>query len=151
MAESQKRKVLLFRRSHGQLQPDVQPIVLEYKTRKKKRQTATGKTQKERYSEGLEDIQRFEGNAMRIAQRANRAVSKGIDTYVHERDQSARKKTDGAIEDFVDNAAAASSAFMKEASELPVDLADSLENTGYRKRLRRALRLTSRAMRLWRI
>ncbi len=151
MAESQKRKVLLFRRMHGRLQPDVQPIVIEHKTRTKKRQAATGKTQKERYSEGLEDIQRFEGNAMRIAQRANHAVSKGIDTYVHERDKSAREKKDGAIEDFAHNTAAAGSAFLKEASELPVDVADSLESTGYRKRLRRALRLTSRAMRLWRI
>ncbi|HEX8991100.1 MAG TPA: hypothetical protein VF784_05430 [Anaerolineales bacterium] len=151
MAESQKRKVLLLRRSHGQLQPGVQPIVLEYKTRKKKKQAVTGKAHKERYSEGLADVQQFEGNAVRIAQRANRAVSKGIDTYVHERDRSAREKTDGAIEDFLHNSASAGSAFMKEASELPVDLADSLDKTGYRKRLRRALRLTSRALRLWRI
>jgi hypothetical protein len=151
MAESQKRKVLLLRRSHGQLQPDLQPIVLEYKARKKKKQAGIGKAEKERYSEGLADIQQIEGNATRIAQRASRAVSKGIDTYVHERDRSAREKIDGAIEEVVHTSAAAGSAFMKEASDLPVDLADSLDKTGYRKRLRRALRLASRAMRLWRI
>lgn len=151
MAESQKRKVLLLRRSHGQLQPGIQPIVLEYKSHQKKKQAGTAKPHKEQYSEGLADIQEFEGNAVRMAQRASKAVSKGIDTYKTERDRSAREKTDGAIEDFVHNSAAASSAFMKEASDFPVDLADSLEKMGYRKRLRRALRLTSRALRLWRI
>jgi hypothetical protein len=151
MAESEKKKVLLLRRSQGKLQADLQPIVLEYKGRTKKKKKAADDDGKERYSEGLEDIQRVEGDAVRIAQRSARALSKGLDTYDQERRRSAKEKKDGAIEDFAHNSAKAVSVAMKEASEIPMDIAEALGETSYRKRLRESLRQTSRIMRLFRI
>jgi hypothetical protein len=150
MAETNKNKVRVLRRSRGKLQSEVQPIVLEYKERKKKR-GAGADEETEKYSEGLEDVQRLEGDMVRVAQRASRALSKGIDTYENERKRSAKEKTDGAVEDFVHNSAKATSAFMKEASEIPIDLAESVNTKSYRKRLRESLRRTSKMIRLFRI
>ena len=88
---------------------------------------------------------------MRVAQRSSRAVSKAIDTYEQERKRSAHEKKDGAIEDFVHNSAKAASAYMKEASEIPIDLAESLNASSFRKRLRDSLHQASRVIRLFRI
>jgi len=149
MASQQNPKVRVLHRSHGKLKPEIQPIVLEYK-RKKKARTSEQES-KEEYSDGLEDIQRLEGDVVRISQRGARALSKGLDTYEHERHKSALEKKDGAIEDFVYNSAKATSAYLKEASELPVDIAESLNRISYRRLLRENLRMTSRMMRLWRL
>jgi hypothetical protein len=150
MAQSEKKKVLVMRRSGGKLQPGLQPIVLEYKERKKKTK-AEGETEEERYSEGLEDVQRMEGDVMRVAQRSARALSKSLDTYDQERKRSAKEKKDGAIEDFAHNSAKAASTYMKEISEIPMDIAESLDTSSYRKRLRDSLHQTSRVIRLFRI
>jgi hypothetical protein len=150
MTEDENNQVRLIRHSRGQKQPELQPIVLEYKKRKKKAKDAAEET-KAKYSKGLEDIQSLEGDVVRVAQRATKALSKGVDTYEHERQQSSKEKTDGAIEDFFHNSAAAASAFMKEASEIPVDVAESLNKKSYRKRLRRGLRRASKIIRTWRI
>lgn len=151
MSESKSYKPRLLRRIHGKLQSDMKPIVLEYKGRKKKKSDAKAEESQEKYSEGLEDIQVLEGDVIRIAQRAAKAASKGIDTYEHERQRSAKEKTDGAIEDFFNNSAKATSAYLKEASEIPVDLAESLNTESYRKRLRKNLRRSSKLIRLFRI
>ncbi len=150
MAQSEKKKVLVMRRSGGKLQPGLQPIVLEYKERKKKTK-AEGETEEERYSEGLEDVQRMEGDVMRVAQRSARALSKSLDTYDQERKRSAKEKKDGAIEDFAHNSAKAASTYMKEISEIPMDIAESLDTSSYRKRLRDSLHQTSKVIRLFRI
>lgn len=150
MAESEKKKVLVMRRSGGKLQPGLQPIVLEYKERKKKTK-AEGDTDEVKYSEGLEDVQRMEGDVMRVAQRSARALSKSLDTYDQERKRSAKEKKDGAIEDFAHNSAKAASTYMKEISEIPMDIAESLDTSSYRKRLRDSLHRTSRIIRLFRI
>lgn len=149
MADQLNKKVRLLRRSHGKLQSDIQPIVLEYKKRKKSR--VNGRERKEKYSKGLEDVQRLEEDVVRVSQRGARALSKGLDTYEHERQKSAREKKDGAIEDFVHNSAKATSAYLKEASEIPVDIAESLNRTSYRKILRANLRRASKVIRLFRI
>ena len=145
---SDKPRVL--RRSGGKLQEDMKPIVLEYKSRKKKKSKADDDAPK-KYSEGLEDVQVLEGDVIRVIQRAAKAASKGIDTYEHERRKSAQEKTDGAIEDFFNNSAKATSAYLKEASEIPVDIAESMNTESYRKRLRKNLRRTSKLVRLFRI
>jgi hypothetical protein len=150
MAESEKKKVLVMRRSGGKLQPGLQPIVLEYKERKKKTK-AEGETEEVKYSEGLEDVQRMEGDVMRVAQRSARALSKSLDTYDQERKRSAKEKKDGAIEDFAHNSAKAASTYMKEISEIPMDIAESLDTSSYRKRLRDSLHQTSKIIRLFRI
>lgn len=151
MAETEKKKVLVLRRSRGKLEAGLQPIVLERKESKKKKKGTKADNGQPQYSEGLEDVQRLEGDVMRVAQRSSRAVSKAIDTYEQERKRSAHEKKDGAIEDFVHNSAKAASAYMKEASEIPIDLAESLNATSYRKRLRDSLHQASRVIRLFRI
>jgi hypothetical protein len=150
MAESEKKKVLVMRRAGGKLQPELQPIVLEYKERRKKTK-AEGDTEEVRYSEGLEDVQRMEGDVMRVAQRSARALSKSLDTYDQERKRSAKEKKDGAIEDFAHNSAKAASTYMKEMSDIPMDIAESLDTSSYRKRLRDSLHQTSKVIRLFRI
>jgi hypothetical protein len=129
----------------------MKPIVLEYKARKKKRTASEEDDGQEKYSEGLKDVQVLEGDLLRVAQRAARAASKGIDTYEEERQRSAKEKTDGAIEDFFNNSAKATSAYLKEASEIPMDLVESINTESYRKRLRKNLRRTSKLIRLFRI
>jgi hypothetical protein len=150
MSESKNNQPRVLRRSGGKLQPDIKPIVLEYKGRKKKSETKADESQ-DKYTDGLEDVQVLEGDVMRVAQRAVKAVSKGIDTYEHERKRSAKEKTDGAIEDFFHNSAKATSVYLKEASEIPVDLVESMNKESYRKRLRKYLRRSSKLIRLFRI
>lgn len=150
MSESKSIKPRVLRRIRGKLQSDMKPIVLEYKGRKKKSETKSDESQ-DKYSAGLEDVQVLEGDVMRVAQRAIRALSKGVDTYEAERKKSAEEKTDGAIEDFFHNSAKATSAYLKEASEIPVDMVESMNKESYRKRLRKYIRRTSKFIRLFRI
>jgi len=150
MTDSENDKVRVIRQSGGETQPEVKPIVLKLKKRKKKAK-AGGEGGKEKYSPGLEDVQRAEGDMVRIAQRASKALTKGIDAYEHGRPKSAKGKKNGAIEDFMDNSAKAASAYIKEVSELPVVIAESVSRTSLRKRLRRSLRRASGAIRMWRI
>lgn len=147
MSEETKARVL--RRTSSGLKPDVKPIVLEYKREEEK--TTTDKKSKAKYSKGLEDIQTLEGDVLRVTQKAAKAFSKGIDTYQAEREKSAEEKTDGSIEDFVHNSAKAMSASLKEASDIPVDIAESINTDSYRKRLRQALKETSKAISFWRL
>jgi len=149
MSDSESKKVRLLHRTSEGLKPKMKPIVLEY-TKKQSEDKAT--PDKPKYSKGLKDIQTLEGDVLRVSQKAAKAFSKGIDTYQSEREKSAEEKTDGAIEDFVHNSAKAMSASLKEASDIPVDIADSMANTGsYRKRLRQSLRDASEAIGFWRL
>lgn len=150
MSEADNAKPRVFKRMGGKLQPEIKPIVLEFKEREKKSKPEATDGQAQ-YSEGLEDIQVLEGNVMRIAQKSVKALSKGIDIYEEERKKSAKEKKDGAIEDFLHNSAKATSAYLKEASDIPVDLAESLEKSSYRQRLRKYLRRSSKLIRLFRI
>jgi len=140
-----------LRRTGGKLQAEMKPIILEYKGRKKKSKPQVEENGQAKYSEGLEDVQVLEGNMLRVAQRAAKAASKGIDTYEQERQRSAKEKTDGAIEDFFNNSAKATSAYLKEASEIPIDMVEAINTESYRKRLRKNLRRTSKLIRLFRI
>ncbi len=65
--------------------------------------------------------------------------------------RSAREKKDGAVKDFPHNSAKALSESLKEASEIPVDMADAVTTKNYRKRMRRGLRRASRVLRLFRL
>jgi hypothetical protein len=150
MSKAENRKVIVLRRARGGLQSEIRPILIEYKkSGKKKRRTA--EDDDERYSEGLEDVQRLEGNLVRVAKRSAKVFSKGIDTYERERNRSAKEKKDGVIEDFVDNSAKAASVSMKVASEIPMDIAEALGDRIYRKPARKSLRRISGTIRLFRI
>jgi hypothetical protein len=148
MSDTDNRKVLVLRRIRGELQSEIRPILIEYKKRRKRK---AAEDDEEKYSEGLEDVQRLEGNLVRVAKRSAKVFSKGIDTYERERNRSAKEKKDGAFKDFIDNSAKATSASMKEASEIPIDIAEALRDRSYRKRARKSLRRTSRVIRLFRI
>jgi len=150
MSESKSDKPRLLRRTGGKLQSEMKPIILEYKGRKKKSRPKAEEGQT-MYSEGLEDVQVMEGNVVRIAQRAAKAASKGLDTYEQERQRSAKEKTDGVIEDFFNNSAKATSAYLKEASDIPVDIVESINTESYRKRMRKNLRRASKFIGLFRI
>ena len=150
MSESKNVKPRVFHRAGGKLQAEMKPIILEYKARERKSKPKAEQDQK-MYSEGLEDVQVLQGNMVRIAQRAAKAALKGLDTYEQERQRSAKEKTDGAIEDFFNNSAKATSAYLKEASEIPLDMAESINTESYRKRVRKNLHRASQFIRLFRI
>ncbi|HKY55946.1 MAG TPA: hypothetical protein VJM08_16645 [Anaerolineales bacterium] len=150
MTEAKNPKVIVLRRTREGLQSEIRPIVIDYKKRRRNKRRAE-EDDEERYSEGLEDVQRLEGNLVRVAKRSANAFSKGIDTYEQERNRSAKEKKDGVLEDFIDNSAKAASASMKEASELPIDIAEVLSGRSNRKRVRKSLRRISGTIRLFRI
>jgi len=144
-------KPRMYRRSVRQGKTGLHPIVLEYRTPKEKIDEVEDEIDAEKYSPGLEDIQQAEADLIRVLRRATRAVAQGVDTYDRERRRSAAEKQDGAIEDFPHNSAKALSEAMKEASEIPVDIADALTTKNYRKRLRRGLKNASGALRVFRM
>ena len=147
-AEADTIKPRVFRRARGKLHTDLEPIVLEY-TRHKKKDTSDDDG--ELYSDGLEDVQRAEADLLRVMRRATRAVTKGIETYDEERSRSAHEKEDGAIEDFPHNSAKAMSEALKEASELPLDVAEALAPRDYRRRMRKNLKQLSKTLRVFRL
>jgi len=135
--------------SDSESKTKVKPIILEYTPKEAKKDS--GSKSKAKYSKRLEDVQTMEADILRVSQKAAKALSKGIDTYQTEREKSAEEKTDGAIEDFMHNSAKAMSASLKEASDIPVDIADSISSDANRKRLRRTLREASKSLDFWRI
>lgn len=148
MAEHEGEDVRVFRRSGGRLQPELRPIVLEYVERDEE---DDDDDDEERYSDNLEDIQKVERDLVRVARRATRALAEGIDTYDQERRRSAREKKDGALRDFIPNTGKAMSAYLEEASEIPMDIAEALDTKSARRALRNRLRLMNRSLRVWRL
>ncbi len=127
--------------------PAVRPIVFEYKKpEKKKAKPAPEGTAK--YSRGLEDVQIVSGDWLRATQKAVSALAKGIDAYDREQQRSAVEKKDGALEDFPYNAGKAVSVWMKEASDIPLDVAESAKRRSYSKRMRKSLRRVSKLLRV---
>lgn len=117
------------------------PIVLQLKGKKKS---------KRRYSKGLGEFQEMERHLTRSTHRMARATEKGIRYYRKRSRESARKKRDGVIRDFIPNSGLAMSHVMREASPIPFDLARAMNTKQNRKRLKRQLRSMSRALRAWR-
>ena len=117
-------------------EPLAVPIVVE-RTKKKK---------KKKYSKGTKDIQRMERRASKASQRLARAVADGLPAYRKKSNKSARKKRDGAVVEFIPNAAEGLSKSMRVASRVPADLAKAV-NT---KRVRRQMRAVVRIMRPFR-
>ena len=148
MSAEDDKNVSVSSPSGDEPSPVLKPIVLDYKKWKKKGKTET-KNRKPKYSKGLKDIQRLEGDSVHVAQTAARALSKSLDVYNQERQQSAKKKTDGAIEDLIHNSAKASSTYLKEASDIPVDLADAVSRLSFGKNLRKGLRRASKRILIW--
>ena len=136
------------RQTHGLLGPEIRPTVLEYKKPKKKkvkRDTAGSA----KFSPELEDVQRVGTEALHVTHKAVKAFEKGIDTYERERLRSMLEKKDGAIEDAVYNAGKAASVWLKETSDIPVDLTEAVRRSAYGKRLRKRLRRVAKLVRIW--
>ena len=144
-------KPLVLDRSQIGPRSRLKPIVLEYHSRQAKASAGQEPGGRERYSAGLADIQRAEVDLLRVARRAARAFAKGFDTYDRERQHSAQTKKDGAIEDFPHNTAKALSESLREAADLPLDLAEAVAPKNYRKRMRRNIRNASRVLRVFRM
>jgi hypothetical protein len=146
MDKVKKNKQSTLHLYRGRLQSEVQPIVVQYKAGKKKK-----KTLKAQKGTGEEDFQRIEGNLLRITKRSTNALSKGLGAYEKARNLSIKEKTESAFEEFVDDSAKAASISMKEVSEIPMDIAESLHIKPYQKRIRKNLRRASKIIRLFRI
>jgi len=127
--------------------PAGRPIVFEYKkSKKKKAKPAPEGTPK--FSRGLEDVQIVSGDWLRATHKAVDALAKAIDVYDREQRRSAVEKKDGAIEDFPYNAGKAASVWMKEASDIPLDMAETAKRRSYSKRVRKSLRRVSKLLRI---
>ncbi len=150
---AEPNKPRLMRHSSGAAQSGLEPIVFEYRSgkNKKKKKAQAEDNGKVRYTRNLKDVQEAEGDLVRAARRATKAIAVGVDTYDRERRRSAAAKKDGAIKDFPHNSATALSDSLKEASDIPVDLVDAVTAKNYRKRMRRELKRVSRALRLFRL
>jgi len=152
MSAEAKKNAVPLRQSESGLEPDPKPIVLNYKKWKKQSsKKAETDTDKPRYTKGLADVQKMEGDAVQIAQTAARALSMSLDTYHEARQKSAKKKTDGALEDFIHNTAKATSTFLKETSDIPVEVADSISRSNMRKNLRKGIRRAAKKLSTWTI
>jgi hypothetical protein len=151
MTENESKNQMVFRHVSGDLQPDMRPIVIDYKKKSKKKGGSQDGEGKEKYSPGLKDVQRLEVDAIKMAQKTSKALSKGLETYDQERSKSAKKRKDGAMDDFLYNSAKATSAYVKETSDIPIDLMESVNRMSIGKRLRKNLRRTSKTLRMWRL
>ena len=134
--------------TYGPLGPQITPIIFEYKKSKKKKEIGD-EPGGAKYSPELEDVQRVGTDALRVTHKAVRAFEKGIDTYERERLRSANEKQDGAIQDAVYNVGKATSVWLKETSDIPVDLTEAVRPTTYGKRLRKRLRRVAKLLRRW--
>ncbi len=127
-----------------QANSSMKPLVLKYKSWKKKSGQA-----KPRYTRGLKEIQLLEGDAANVAKKAARALARSVEVYDKKRGKSARKRRDGALRDYLQNSAHATSTFLKESSDIPIDLAESARRLSIRKSVRKSLRRLSKRLTIW--
>jgi vacuolar-type H+-ATPase subunit H len=100
-----------------------------YKKRKKRGSS--------RASRRIEDV---ENRATKALHRVTKAVNKGVDNYIDKRDKSARKRRDGALVDFYENASVGISRAMAESSPVLTDMSKAINTRRLRKSIRRAVR-----------
>jgi ribosomal protein L14 len=72
--------------------------------------------------------------------RVSKAVDNGVSTYLEKRDKSVRKRRDGALVDFYENAAVGISKALSESSPVLSDFAELVNSRSSRKAIRRAVR-----------
>lgn len=115
------------------------PVVIDLKPSKIKA--------KRRTSPALAEIQHYERHLTRAAQRLTGALERGLAEYRTRSRKSARKKKDGALRDLLQNSGRGLRVSLKEASALPLDVARTLDSRQNRRRIKRQVRLLSRALR----
>ena len=109
-----------------------EPIVIRVKKggRKKKKGSS-------RSSRRLAD---FERQFSRAARRISKGCKSGWDEYLDQRDNSERKRRDGALVDYYENMAKGASRAISESSPALTDLAKAFNSKRFRKQIRRTLR-----------
>jgi len=100
------------------------------RTRKNKRVSS-------RSARRLEDI---ESRVSKSVRRVSKAVDNGVSTYLEKRDKSARKRRDGALVDFCENAAVGVSKTLAESAPVLTDFAKALNSRRVRKTIRKVVR-----------
>jgi hypothetical protein len=110
------------------------PLVVQVDKKKRKR----------RYSRGLRDLQTVNRGFARASRRSVRAVARGMTRYLKESDKSARKKRDGALRDFGLNVADALGTSLRKSSGIAADLARTFNTRGWRRSLRRSMKISAR-------
>jgi hypothetical protein len=98
--------------------------------RKKKRGSS-------RSSRRLEDI---ENRASRSLHRVTKAVNRGVKTYREQRDSSERKRRDGALVDWYENASVGIAEAVANSTPVLTDFARALNTRRRRKQIRRLVR-----------
>ena len=81
-----------------------------------------------------------EDRASKAVRRVTKAVNRGVGTYLDKRDKSARKRRDGALVDFYENASVGTAEAIANSSPVLTDIAKALNTRRLRKRIRKALR-----------
>jgi hypothetical protein len=91
------------------------PVVYERKRSK-------GRRKKKKHSRGWKEPQQLEEDASRAVNRLANSVADGIGKYRERRDNSARKKRDGAIKDALRNTGRGLTKALDKAARAPSDL-----------------------------
>ena len=103
---------------------------------------ATPTKKKKRYSSNLKGAQKFERRISKATHRVSKAVERGIQTYLDERDRSVERRRDGAILESYVNIATGVSEGIADAAPTLTDVAKAVNS----KRTRRAIRSIVRAL-----
>ena len=90
-----------------------------------------------RASRRLEDV---ESRASKSVHRVTKAVNRGVKTYLDKRDKSERKRRDGALVDFYENASVGAAEAIANSSPVLTDIAKAWNTRKLRKRIRKVLR-----------
>ena len=112
--------------SSPQGQSGVPGVILMGKKKKKK---------KKKYSRGLRTIQELEVVFTKANRRSAKAVTKGLDKWISNRNKSARKKKNGAIRHSLKNSSKGLRKYLSTSSKVPADLLDGFAKLKITKNL----------------
>jgi len=97
-----------------------------------------------RVSRGAEPFDALARSLLIGSYGVSRAVTLALRRYIDERDRSARRRRDGALEDFAFNAADALGTLLGESRNVPRDVVRSFETPSVRRMIRRSIRSARR-------
>lgn len=103
-------------------------------------QETKSKKKKRRHTSGLVTIQHVERGITRSLERVSEGVARMFREYGERREDSSRKKRDGALRDALENWTKAMSKGMRTASKAPFDLVKGVSRGRGSKRVRKTIR-----------
>lgn len=106
------------------------PVVIKLRDKKRKRGS----------SKAARRLEYYEKRLSKSARRVSRGVKNGVDTYIDNRNRSERKRKDGALVDFCENAAKGIARAISESSPVLTDYSKALNTKRMRKQIRQFLR-----------